>query len=257
LKFEKYLSSARESAQKAGEYILKHLNKVKNIEFKGERNLVTEVDKKAEEIIKNHLKKDFPLISILGEELGGEGKSELLWVIDPLDGTNNFAHGFPIFCISIALLKNKTSLIGVVYDPLREELFWSVKEKGSFLNKKRIFVSKTKKLSNSLLATGFYYEFKSQFDTNIEHFINFLYHCQGVRRTGAAAIDLSWVASGRLDGFWELGLKPWDTAAGFLLVKEAGGKITKLNGKKFNPFHPEIVASNGLIHKQMINTLKS
>jgi myo-inositol-1(or 4)-monophosphatase len=253
---DKALNSAIRAAREAGDFIFQRLGKVQGLEFKGERNLVTDVDKKAEEKIKQLLKERFPDIPILGEELDKEIKTEkLLWLVDPLDGTNNFFHTFPIFCVSIALLEEGKALVGVIYDPVHDELFHAIKGKGAYLNERKIKVSETAQIEHSLLATGFYYDFKDQPDTNIEHFVDFLYIAQGIRRTGSAAIDLAWVASGRLDGYWELGLKPWDMAAGWLIVEEAGGKVSKLDGSDFDPFYPEIVASNGLIHARMIEIL--
>jgi len=255
LSLRKVLKLTEKTAVLAGDYVLSNLGKVKHIEFKGKRNVVTEVDRASEEKIKRYLKKHFPSFEFLGEESGGDIKSEYYWLVDPLDGTNNFSHGFPVFCVSIALMKGKEPLIGVVYDPARREIFSAVKGGGACLNGKEIAVSKIKSIEYSLLATGFYYEFKEQADTNIEHFINFIHHAQGVRRCGAAALDLAYVASGRLDGFWELGLNPWDTAAGFLLVEEAGGRVTKTDGSPYNPFHPDVAASNGNIHQKMVEIL--
>lgn len=253
---QEVLEVARSAALEAGKYILNNLGQAQKPEFKGERNIVTEVDRKSEEIIKSHLEREFPDFEILGEELGGETKSQYYWLIDPLDGSNNFFHSYPVFCISIALMQAKQPLLGIIYDPSRNELFHTIKGKGAYLNQQKIAVSTTTNLKGSLLATGFYYEFKTQPDTNIEHFVDLLCSSQGIRRSGSAAIDLAYVAAGRLDGFWELGLKPWDTASGWLMVEEAGGKVSKLNGSEFDPFYPEIVSSNGLIHAQIIEVLK-
>ncbi|MDP8234462.1 MAG: inositol monophosphatase family protein [Candidatus Saelkia tenebricola] len=251
----KILKITQKIAKKAGGFILSKLGKAGKLEFKGERNIVTEIDKKSEKIIKAYLKKHFPNFEFLGEEFGGDINSEYYWLVDPIDGTNNFSHSFPVFCTSIALMKDKEPLIGVIYDPTRDELFYSIKGEGAYLNRKKISVSKIDIISRSLLATGFYYEFKEQTDTNIEHFINFIHHAQGIRRCGAAALDLAYVASGRLDGFWELGLNPWDTAAGLLLVREAGGCLTKLDGDVYDPFHSDIAASNGIIHQKILEIL--
>lgn len=249
------LKSSKKIALSAGDYVLSNFGKVKSIEFKGERNLVTEVDKKSEEMIRSFLVKAYPDFDFIGEEFGGEASSEYYWLVDPIDGTNNFSHNFPVFCISIALLKDKIPLLGVIYDPTRKELFWATAKEGAYLNNKRILVSKIDKIKQALVATGFYYDFKDQSDTNIEHFFNFIYHVQGIRRCGAAALDLAYVASGRLDGFWELGLNPWDTAAGILLVEEAGGRVTRRDGEKFNPFCSNIVVSNELLHEEMLRIL--
>lgn len=254
LNLQQVLPLVSQIATTAGEYLIQHLGKVKEINFKGERNLVTEIDTTSEQVIKHRLKEEFPEIAILGEELGGE-TAELFWVIDPLDGTNNYFHSYPVFCVSIALIKNNNPVLGVIYDPTRKEIFTGLKGEGAFLNGKQIQVSTTDNLKTSLVATGFYYEFKNQKDTNIGHFVDFLYEVQGIRRSGSAAIDLAYVACGRLDGFWELGLRPWDTAAGSLIIEEAGGKVTKFDGSPFDIFFPQIVASNAKIHSAMLDVL--
>ena len=254
LNLQKALLLVSEIARKSGLYLIQHLGRIKEVEFKGERNLVTDVDKSCEQIIKSLLVENFLGIPILGEELGGEN-AELCWVIDPLDGTNNYFHSYPVFCISIALLEKGSPILGVIYDPNREEMFTAIKGKGAYMNGEKIQVSQTNSLKQALLATGFYYEFKKQRDTNIGHFVDFLYEVQGIRRSGSAAIDLAYVACGRLDGFWELGLQPWDTSAGFLIVEEAGGKVTKFDGSLFDPFFPQIVASNSRIHSEMLEIL--
>lgn len=248
---------AIEAALKAGAFIKSRLGKSKIIGYKGEINLVTDVDKRSEVIIIKHLKAAFPHYCILAEEGGGSTTGcDYRWIIDPLDGTTNFAHGFPFFCVSIALEKNCESILGVVYDPLRGELFCAEKGKGAFLNKKRIRVSGTKRLKKSLLATGFAYNFKNAKKTNIENFVSFISSSRAIRRAGSAALDLCYVACGRFDGFWELDLHPWDTAAGNLIVKEAGGKVSKLNGTPYGHYDKEILASNGKIHLSMIKTFK-
>lgn len=254
MKIENYLPALEKITIIVGDFIVSHIGKFQYLDFKGERNLVTDIDKESEKLFKSLLKEKFPAIPVLGEELGGE-KGELYWLIDPLNGTNNFAHTFPIFAISVALIKDHNPILAIIYDPIHKELFSAIRGKGSYLNNRKIKVSEIKKLKHCLLATGFYYEFQSQPDTNIEHFIDFLYQCQGIRRTGSACIDLAWVACARLDGFWELGLNPWDMAAGYLIVEEAGGKVSKLNGEKFDIYYPEILASNGLIHNEMIKVL--
>ena len=242
---------------KAGDFVVRNIENVKRSTFKGRRNLVTSIDKRSEQMIKEYLMRKFKDIPFLAEELNYKNVQERgwCWVVDPLDGTNNFVHGYPVFCVSCALVKDKNPQVGVVYDPMRKELFWAQANKGAYLGSKRIRTSRTKKLKNALLCTGFYYEFETQRDTNIEHFINFLYASQGVRRSGSAALDLCYVACGRLDGFWELYLKPWDTAAGSLIVEEAGGKVSQFNGENFDIFSQSIVASNALLHKQMLKIL--
>ena len=255
LDLEKVFETVEPVIRKTGSYVLSNLGKAKDLEFKGQRNIVTSVDKTSEQMIRAELEQKFPDFKFLGEEFGGDVSESYHWLVDPIDGTNNFYHNFPVFCISIALLEKDRPLLGLVYDPVKNELFSAREKQGAYLNTQKIKVSGTKKLRYSLLATGFNYEFKKQSDTNIEHFINFLHQSQGVRRCGSAALDLAYVASGRLDGFWELGLKPWDTAAGWLIVKEAGGEVTKINGSEFNAFCSDIAASNGSIHKEMIQIL--
>lgn len=226
------------------------------MDFKDAFNIVTEVDRKTEEIIIKILKKHFPGDSFLSEEAGNEeGASGRKWVIDPLDGTTNYAHGFPVYAISIALEENGKPLFGAVFDPERDELFTAERGRGARLNGKPIKVSETTKLEKSLLATGFSYKLRELKDNNIAHFEDFLFASQAVRRPGSASLDLCYVACGRFDGFWELELNPWDTAAGWLIVKEAGGEVTTFNGGRYNPYIKEIVASNGKIHKEMSRIL--
>jgi myo-inositol-1(or 4)-monophosphatase len=255
----KFLGIAKELAIEAGRAIIQIRGRIKKVAFKGDINLVTEADKKAEKLIAEGIIKSFPTHNILAEEEGRMRKvvSDYLWLIDPLDGTTNFVHGFPVYCVSIALQFKDKIILGVVYDPVKKELFWAQEGRKAYLNGEKISVSKTRRLSRALLATGFSYEFRHASDSNLEHFVKFLYHAQAIRRAGSAALDLCYVASGRLDGFWELGLYPWDTGAGYLIVQQASGRVTDFKGKKFNPFSPRIVASNSLIHNQMIKILSN
>ncbi len=253
-----FLSVAIESAKEAGKYLKMNLGKIKNIERKKEEiNLVTEIDKGSEQKIIEYIKSKFPHHGILAEE-SGEAKveSDYKWIIDPLDGTTNYTHSFPVFCVSIALEYKGEVILGVVYDPNFDELFWAEKGKGAFLNGKRINVSKTDKLIKSMLATGFPYNVRENPDNCIEHFVNFLMEAQAIRRLGSAALDLVYVACGRLDGFWEVNLNPWDVAAGKIIIEEAGGTITDFFGNKFNIYTKGVVASNGLIHQQMLEVIK-
>jgi len=256
---------ATDAALKAGDILIQHSGKVKKIGYKNEVNLVTEVDYLSEEAIVKIIKTQFPDHGILTEE--GEGKkseSAYRWVIDPLDGTTNYAHDFPSYCVSIALEKDGKIILGVVYDPNLDELFTAEKGKGAFLSKgreleksrQRISVSQTARLSQSLLATGFPYDIRTSQVNNLNHFANFYKRAQAIRRAGSAALDLCYLAMGRFDGFWELKLSPWDMAAGSLLVTEAGGKVTDFSGEPFNIYLKEILASNGKIHQQMIKVLK-
>lgn len=253
------LKTAIEAALIGGKIIKKNLGKIKKIAYKGSlSNVVTNVDKASEKAIIKHLKKVFPDYVVLAEESGGITTGcPYRWVIDPLDGTNNFAHNFPFFCVSIALEKDCLPILGVVYDPLRDELFYAQKNGGAYLNKKRISVSSVGQIEKSLIATGFAYNRIIKTDAqNIDNFVRILAVSQGIRRAGSAALDLSYVACGRFDGFWELGLSPWDTAAGMVIVTEAGGKITRISGEKYSHYDRDVLASNGKIHRQLLKLLK-
>jgi myo-inositol-1(or 4)-monophosphatase len=253
------LQIAIEAALEAGKYLKKNVGKIRHIERKAgqETNLVTEIDKKAEETIIGRIKKHFPSHDFLGEESGSaEIKSEYRWIIDPLDGTVNYTHGLPIYSVSIGLEYKGKIVLGVVYDPSRDELFTAVKKKGAWLNKKRIEVSKTKKLIESNVVTGFPYTVNKNPEPDMTHFRNFIIEAQAVKRLGSAALDLSYVACGRFDGFWEGSLNPWDMAAGVLLVTEAGGKWTDYFGVSSNVYNKQMLATNGLIHEQMMAVLK-
>jgi myo-inositol-1(or 4)-monophosphatase len=248
---------AIKSALKGGEILHKYQGKVKKIGYKGVINLVTEADHLSEDAIIKIIRKNFPEHNILTEESKGYNKeSDYKWIIDPLDGTTNYAHGFPVYCVSIALEIEGEIILGVVYNPVLEELFVAEKNKGAFLNGKRIYVSKTKELSRSLLATGFPYDIRESKINNLDHFTNFALRAQAIRRAGSAALDLCYLAKGIFDGFWELKLSPWDTAAGILMVKEAGGKVTDFRGENFSIYQKNILATNGKIHNQMIRVLK-
>lgn len=251
----KELKAAVRAAISAGNMIKTSVGKRQNIRYKGAINIVTDTDIRAEKLIVGILKKEFPQYGILAEERGCEDKHPDRWIIDPLDGTTNFAHGFPFFCVSIALEKAGEIRLGAVYDPMRKELFTAVKGKGAYLNKKKIRASKEKGLNKSFLATGFSYDFKNKADNNIDNFKRFLISSMAVRRAGAAALELCYVACGRFDGFWEMGLKPWDTAAASLIIQEAGGKISHFDGRAFSIYEENILASNSLIHRQMIDVL--
>lgn len=250
---------AIETALKAGKYLKERFRYPKHIEYKGEIDLVTDSDLGAEQIIINSIRKAYPQHRILAEETMGISKISrkgYCWVIDPIDGTTNFAHGYPLFAVSIALEYNGEIILGVVYNPLLNELFTARPGKGAYLNGKKIHVSTTRNLSQGLLATGFPYDIRRDSKTNLEYFGRFQLKAQDIRRDGSAALNLCYTACGRFDGFWELKLKPWDTASGFLIVKEAGGRVTDFSGNRFNIYKKELLASNGLIHKQMLNILK-
>jgi myo-inositol-1(or 4)-monophosphatase len=250
-------------ARQAGEVHLARLGHVKHIEYKGAINLVTEVDRECEALIVDGLKEHFPDYDVLAEEsfkkereAGRTGKG-CKWIIDPLDGTVNFTHGFPFFCVSIALEEDGELTAGVIYDPNRDELFAAAKGMGATLNGEPIHVSKEPELSQSMVATGFAYNVQEEerFD-NLDNFANFVKLARAVRRPGSAATDLAWLACGRIDGFWELFLWPWDMAAGVCIIREAGGLVTSFDGSPYDLYGMQILASNGKIHDQMKDVLK-
>ena len=252
-----YKKIAIEAALKSGFFIKNSVGKIAVISYKGRDNIVTDVDKKAEKLIMNIILSRFPRHSILSEERGAlGGHSPYKWIIDPLDGTTNFAHAFPFFCVSIALEEAGRIVLGVVYDPIRDELFFAESEKGAYLNNKRIEVSKVNKLSDAFLATGFSYGRKRK-DKNVGNFKKFLMRSMAIRRAGSAALDLSYVACGRFDGFWEMDLNPWDSAAGHFIVKEAKGIVTKFDGSKYSSYDKSILATNGKLHPQMVAMLNA
>ncbi len=227
------------------------------IRHKGEIDLVTEVDIACQTKIVDLIQERFPEDEIIAEEKDNvyDGR-ENRWIVDPLDGTTNYAHGYPFFCTSIAYEVKAEVILGVVYNPIFHELFVARKGGGAYLNGKPIRVSRIKDLKKALLSTGFPYDLVTNPGNNIDHFIRFLYSAQAVRRDGSAALNLSYVACGRFDGFWELTLNPWDMAAGLLIVREAGGVVTDLRGEEFSIYGKEIAASNGLIHKSIIDVLE-
>jgi myo-inositol-1(or 4)-monophosphatase len=231
---------------------------VQNVRFKGEgkRDLVTEADKRSEQIIVDAITGRFPDHRILAEEgtsTGGSGAYR--WIIDPLDGTTNFAHQYPLYCVSIAVERGGETLVGVVYAPYMDELFVAVRGQGATLNGAPIHVSGVTELIGGLLCTGFPYRLDGPTGNNLSNWGNFVLRTQATRRDGAAALDLCYVGAGRFDGFWELNLQPWDIAAGALIVQEAGGTITDAYGKPFTVEGHDVVASNGHLHQQMLDVL--
>ena len=240
----------------AGELIQRKAKAGLKVKHKGAVDLVTDADIESEEYIVSALERDFPGHSILGEEQGGSREGAFLWVIDPIDGTINYAHGFPVYAVSIGLFTDGKPAIGVVYDPNLDELFAASQGGGATLNGDPIGVSRTDNLNESLLATGFPYSLRENPDKIMADFKKLSLLCQGVRRAGAASLDLCALACGRFDGFWEVELKPWDTAAAGLIVEEAGGSLSKFDGSAFDHFHPGLVASNGLIHDMLVENLK-
>lgn len=252
------LNFAIETARDAGRVLLEKFGRIETVTKKGDINLVTEADLASEALIVERIKSHFPRHAILAEEAGnavvtGENGGHK-WIIDPLDGTTNYAHGYPCFCVTIALEHEGEIVLGVTYDPTRDELFTAEKGRGATLNGKPIRVSRTDELGNALLVTGFPYDIKHR-EQFARHLTEFLLSSRGVRRDGSAAIDLAYVACGRFDGFWEEGLNPWDVAAGKLLIEEAGGTVSYYDGSPFSIYTPPIVASNGTIHAEMLNVL--
>jgi len=257
LDYKKILSVAKTAALQAGNYLKENFEDKPKIEFKGEIDLITERDRKSQEIVYNIIHDNFKDHSILGEEgMNIKNKEEFLWIVDPLDGTTNYAHSLPYYCVSIAFEENKETKAGVVFNPMLNELFWAIKGEGAYLNGKRLKVSKEFDLNKSLLATGFPYDLRESSVNNLEYFTRFLFKVQAIRRCGSAALDLAYLAAGIYDGFWELKLNPWDTAASALFVEEAGGTLTDFKGNPYNPYLKECLATNGIIHNQMLDILK-
>ena len=220
-------------------------------------NLVTEVDKKSEGKIIEIIRTEFPDHNILSEEIGAlDTDSKFKWIIDPIDGTINYAHSIPLCCVSIGVEIDREVIMGIVYNPISGESFFAEKNKGAFLNDKKISVSKEDNLKKSLLVTGFPYDTSKNPHKPVEVFAEFVNSDIPVRRLGSAALDLCWTACGRFDGFWEYNLNPWDVSAGFLILKEAGGKVSDFLGKEFSIYRKEILGTNGQIHNQMLEVIQ-
>lgn len=251
------LDVAVAAGEKAGAILLGYAKSGFRIEHKNPINLVTDADHAAERCVIDHIHTRFPTHSFLAEEQGRieQSPSPYLWIIDPLDGTTNFAHGYPAYCVSIGLEYRGRCVLGVVFDPSRGDLFTATEGCGAQLNGHPIYVSNTSTLDNSLLVTGFAYDIRESPRNNLDHFAKFALKAQGIRRTGSAALDLCYVAAGRFDGFWEVKLSPWDMAAGSILVKEAGGRLTDFLGRDLSLYGQELVASNGHIHHDMLTVL--
>jgi myo-inositol-1(or 4)-monophosphatase len=248
-----FLEVAVDAAREAGSILLVEFDRPVKISYKGEVDIVTQADKRSEQSIVTRLRTHFPKHAIVAEEGGGtENDSPFLWHVDPLDGTTNFAHGYPCFAVSIGLEEAGELIAGVVFNPVSGELFTAVKGEGAYLNQKKIHVSPIEKLATSLLVTGFPSVKRTQ-NPNIHYYWDFTLRSHGVRRDGSAALDLASVACGRFEGFWEFGLHSWDTAAGVLLVREAGGSVTQFNGQPYHLGDRELLASNGRVHAEMQN----
>ena len=257
---KEYLEFASELAEEAGGLLIDYLGRELVISKKGSINLVTEADLKSEELLVSKIFEHFPHHSILAEESGarqlGKKASPCRWIIDPLDGTTNFAHRYPFFCVSIALEIDHRLEVGVVYAPTARELFTAVRGEGARLNGRSIQVSSEASLGESLVCTGFAYD-RDRILENLKLFHEFMLKARAVRRDGSAALDLCYVAAGRGDGFWELSLNPWDVAAGTLIVAEAGGRVSRFDGSPAQLEIPEIVATNGQIHEQMLSIINT
>jgi myo-inositol-1(or 4)-monophosphatase len=244
-------------ARDVGDKIVRTANRRKIVSFKGEVDLVTQFDREAQRLILKGLRKHYPDFGILSEEdIDQHTDRPLKWIVDPLDGTTNFAHGLPIWAISIALEVDGEIALGAVYDPNRGEMFSGLRNRGARLNGKRIRVSSTRRLEHSLLVTGFPYDIRRSKKNNLIQFNTFAVRARAVRRLGSAALDLCYTACGRFDGYWELKLSPWDQAAGALILREAGGRISNFSGRRFDIYGDEVLGTNGKIHGQMMRVLQ-
>ena len=255
---DRYAAVGTAVAREAGGLLMTHFRTQFSVSHKGAINLVTEVDVAAEDLIVSRLMREFPGHAVLAEEKHSEGvPAEYRWIVDPLDGTTNYAHGFAFFSVSMALEIRGEVVWGAVYNPPLEEMFTARLGRGARCNGAPIRVSSTATLGESMLATGFPYDIRTSPINNLDNFRAFALRALAIRRAGSAALDLSYVAAGRFDGFWELKLNPWDVAAGYLIVREAGGTVTDLQGRRGSAYVPECVASNGLIHEEMLMVLRS
>jgi myo-inositol-1(or 4)-monophosphatase len=257
------LNFAIQTARDAGRILADRMGRALQVSNKGAIDLVTEADLAAEKLIVERITSHYPRHAILAEESGvteghtlSDGNAEWRWIVDPLDGTTNYAHGYPCFCVSIALEHEGSLEVGVIYDPTRDELFAAERGQGATLNDRTIRVSDVDDLNAAMLCTGFPYNVRERPDFARE-FANFTMEAQAVRRDGSAAIDLAYLACGRFDGFWEDGLNPWDIAAGVLLIEEAGGRVTDFKGSALDIYSPKVLATNGLVHDRMMHVLAS
>jgi myo-inositol-1(or 4)-monophosphatase len=251
------VAAAIEAALAGGDVIRGFYGGTFEVSFKGDVNLVTEADTESERTVISLLRKRVPGVAILAEESGeSEGTSDQRFIVDPLDGTTNFAHGYPFFAVSIGYEEGGEIRAGVVYDPTREELFVAEKGGGTFLNGRRLEVSRTRELRNALVVTGFPYDLLDDITGNLRLFTRFMAEVRAIRRDGSAALDMCYVAAGRYDGYWEEKLGPWDTAAGSIIVTEAGGQVSDFSGEAFSCHGKQVLASNGLLHDDMLRVLK-
>ncbi|AKL97562.1 inositol monophosphatase family protein [Endomicrobium proavitum] len=256
MKFSKYAQTALAAANAGADVLMKYYQKTLNVEYKGITDPVSQADKNSQKAVIKVIKDIFPQHGVLAEEDGvNEIKKDYCWIIDPLDGTVNFVHGVPLFCVSIGLKYKNEIIVGVIYSPVMKEIFIAEKGKGAYLNGKRIKVSDTSKLIRSLAVTGFPYELEGRRKRVFGNFENIVSCAQGIRRLGSAALDMAYVACGRFDFFWEETLKPWDIAAGIIIVKEAGGIVTDYNGTKNYFSSSTLLAANKKLHKQVLKIL--
>ncbi len=253
---DELLDFAVNCAKESGKIQKEYYEQSFSIHHKGDINLVTDVDYLCQAKIIELIEKDFPADEVISEEkINYFDNRKNRWIVDPLDGTTNYAHGYPFFCTSIAYEVNGEIVVGAVYNPIFNELFYGRKGEGAYLNGNRIGVSNVQVLRDALLSTGFPYDLATNKRNNVDNFVRFIYKSQAIRRDGSAALNLCYLACGRFDGFWELKLNPWDVAAGCLIIMEAGGKITNFQGKPFDIYKDDIAASNGLIHDAMLELL--
>ncbi|MEK6532387.1 MAG: inositol monophosphatase family protein [Nitrospirota bacterium] len=252
------LETAIHAARQAGKVLSRYARTGFRVENKSAIDLVTEADHAAEQCVIDVILASYPDHGFLAEERGrsGQSQSPYVWIIDPLDGTTNFTHGFPTYCVSIGLEYKKQCVLGVVYDPTRDELFSATRGGGAQVNDQPLHVSQTAQLDQALLVTGFAYNIRETPNNNLDHFARFALRVQGLRRTGSAALDLCYVAAGRFDGFWEVKLNPWDMAAGVVILREAGGRVTDFCGQSHSLYGQELVASNGHLHDSMISVIR-
>ena len=250
---DKILRTAKQAALDAGKLLIKHYGKLKTSEIgqKSRNDFVTVVDKLSEKLILKHIHKTFPDHAILAEESGVSPGDSTCWIIDPLDGTSNYIHRFPMFAVSIGVAHRGVLVAGVVYDPLHQEMFSAQTGKGAFLNGRRIRTSSVKRLTNALMATGIPFRARNRFGQYFKSLRVISMASAGIRRGGSAALDLAYVSCGRFDGFWEINLSPWDIAAGALLIQEAGGRISDVRGRPEHMKNGDVLASNGLIHNEL------
>ncbi len=251
--WQEYLNAAIPIAREAGDMLAENLNGTRTVEMKGAINLVTEMDRRSEEMIVERLTRAFPDFKIVAEEGSiRHGDSGPAWYVDPLDGTTNYSQRLPIFCVAMGLVLGKAPICGIVYHPIGGEMFTAVRGAGAFLNEQPLHVAQTADLGDAVLATGFPYDIRDSKIDNLDHFARFAKRTRAIRRMGAAALDLAWTAAGRFDGFWEMKLSPWDCIAGALMCMEAGAVVTDYLGNQFDPLKGQVIAANPVLHPQIL-----